>query len=39
MAVYTTGEDKSVLGTFVPAGELLDQNGGIGNYDDFVAGG
>jgi branched-chain amino acid transport system substrate-binding protein len=39
MVVYTMGEDKSVLGTFVPVGELLDQNGGIGNYDDFVAGG
>jgi hypothetical protein len=38
MAVYTVS-DPAVLGTFVPDGELLDQNGGIGNYDDFVAGG
>jgi hypothetical protein len=38
MAVYTVS-DPSVLGTFVPDGELLDRNGGIGNYDDFVAGG
>ncbi len=38
MVVYTVS-DASTLGTFVPDGELLDQNGGIGNYDDFVAGG
>jgi branched-chain amino acid transport system substrate-binding protein len=38
MAVYTV-KDPAVLGTFVQDGELLDQNGGIGNYDDFVAGG
>ena len=38
MVVYTV-KDPAVLGTFMPDGELLDQNGGIGNYDDFVAGG
>jgi branched-chain amino acid transport system substrate-binding protein len=38
MAVYEA-EDPAQLGTFVEAGELLDNDGGIGNYDDFVAGG
>ena len=38
MAVYEV-EDPAQLGTFVQAGDLLDNNGGIGNYDDFVAGG
>jgi hypothetical protein len=38
MAVYEVA-DPTQLGTFVPAGELLDNDGGIGNYDDFVAGG
>lgn len=38
MAVYEV-EDPAQLGTFVEAGELLDNNGGIGTYEDFLAGG
>jgi hypothetical protein len=38
MAVYEV-EDPTQLGTFVPDGDLLDNNGGIGTYDDFVSGG
>ena len=30
--------DPAQLGTFVPDGDLLDNNGGIGNYDDFLEG-
>ncbi len=37
MANYEV-EDPARLGTFVQAGELLDNNGGIGNYDDFLEG-
>ena len=37
MAVYEV-EDPTAVGTFVQAGELLDNNGGIGNYDDFLEG-
>ncbi len=38
MAEYQV-EDPSALGTFVQVGDLLDNNGSIGNYDDFQAGG
>ena len=36
---YTIDEAATdQLGSFVKAGELLDNNGGIGNYEDFQAG-
>jgi hypothetical protein len=38
MAEYQVA-DPTKLGTFVPDGDLLDNDGGIGNYEDFVAGG
>jgi branched-chain amino acid transport system substrate-binding protein len=38
MAQYQV-EDPAQLGTFVPSGELLDNNGAIGTYEDFLAGG
>jgi hypothetical protein len=38
MAVYEV-EDPAQLGTFVATGELLDNNGAIGTYEDFVGGG
>jgi branched-chain amino acid transport system substrate-binding protein len=38
MAVYKV-DDPSKLGTFVPDGNQLDNDGGIGNYQDFLAGG
>lgn len=38
MASYEV-ESATELGTFVPAGDVLDNDGSIGNYDDFVAGG
>ena len=37
MAQYTITAARQ-LGSFVQAGELIDNNGGIGNYDDFLAG-
>ena len=36
MVEYTV-EDPGTLGTYVQVGELLDNNGAIGNYDDFLA--
>ena len=38
MAVYEV-DDPTQLGTFTPTGELLDNNGGIGTYEDFQSGG
>ena len=38
MAEYTM-EDPGQLGTFVAVGDLPDNNGGIGNFEDFSAGG
>ena len=38
MAVYEVA-DPTQLGTFVPAGDIIDNNGAIGNYADLAAGG
>ena len=36
MVKYTV-TDPAALGSFTPAGDLIDNNGKIGNYDDFLA--
>jgi branched-chain amino acid transport system substrate-binding protein len=38
LAKYTI-TDPTQLGSFVKEGELIDNNGGLGNYDDFLAAG
>ncbi|MET0326001.1 MAG: ABC transporter substrate-binding protein [Ilumatobacteraceae bacterium] len=38
MTVYEVA-DPAQLGAFVAAGDPIDHNGGIGDYDDFLAGG
>jgi hypothetical protein len=40
MAKYTIDPaDPTKLGSFVKDGELIDNNGKLGNYDDVVASG
>jgi hypothetical protein len=37
MAVYEV-EDPAQLGTFVPDGDIIDNNGAIGNFSDIAGG-